>query len=477
MIQFILNNETIETNQPLGMVMADFIRYHQDLKGTKLGCREGDCGACTILVGSLQNGKIIYQPMTSCLMPLGNAWGKHIVTVEGLNIAGLNVPQQALLDEGGTQCGFCTPGFVVSLAGFALSQQVKSNQNAINAVAGNICRCTGYQSIKRAIDKVVGKLQTINERKQLDSLVKKQFLPAYFLEIPARLETIAPPIIGEQKPTVWVAGGTDLYVQKPTKMRVSSLGFWQHRTDLKGIWKKDNTVKIGASTTAEELKQSVILTKVMGDNQAAYFDLISSLQIRNMATVAGNLVNASPIGDLSILFLALSAHVVLNEEGSLRTLPLRQFYKGYKQLDKKEKEYLQELHFDLPEGKFYFNFEKVSKRTHLDIATVNTAMLLELDDENHVKKAAISAGGVAATPLFLSKTVAFLLGKKISKTTLEQSLDIALEEVNPISDVRGTAAYKKLLLGQLIKAHYIEFFPKVAEDLLCYSLGRCLGDI
>src|SRR5215813_9386474 len=158
MIRFILNNHDIETNLPPGITVLDFVRYHQNLKGTKIGCREGDCGACTVLVGELVGGSIKYRSMTSCLMPLANAAGKHIVTVEGINPedGSLTPVQQAMVDESGTQCGFCTVGFVMSLTGFCMdhvsSPHVSkgSVEMAISSVDGNICRCTGYKSIERA---------------------------------------------------------------------------------------------------------------------------------------------------------------------------------------------------------------------------------------------------------------------------------------------------------------------------------------
>src|SRR5258705_9684132 len=163
LIRFILNEKEIKTSLPPGMVLLDFIRYHQHLMGTKIGCREGDCGACTVLVGEISDHELHYQSMTSCLMPIGNAHGKHIVTVEGINHADeLNPIQKAMADEGATQCGFCTPGFVMSLAGFCLSNKEATPQNAIAAVDGNICRCTGYKSIERAATKVAAIIKEKN---------------------------------------------------------------------------------------------------------------------------------------------------------------------------------------------------------------------------------------------------------------------------------------------------------------------------
>ena len=205
MIKFILNNDAIETDLPSGMVLADFIRYKECLTGTKLGCREGDCGACTILVGTRVGSEMIYESVTSCLTPLGNAENKHIVTVEGVNITGLNKIQAAMTNEGGTQCGFCTPGFIVSLCGFALSKGSKNQEEAILAIAGNICRCTGYKSIERAAEQIVKDLEGLDSNNRLNWLVEQDFLPNYFLEINDRLKS-------------YELKEVDLSTEKPTRL-------------------------------------------------------------------------------------------------------------------------------------------------------------------------------------------------------------------------------------------------------------------
>ena len=179
-LHFILNNEKISTALPPGMVLLDFIRNHQRLVGTKIGCREGDCGACTVLVGDIRDDRLRYRSMTSCLMPLGNAAGKHIVTVEGLNRKQLTPYQQAIVDQGGSQCGFCTPGFVVSLAGFCLSEEQPSCENAIAAMDGNICRCTGYKSIERAASLLVEALSTRDAQDPVGWLVANGFFTGLF---------------------------------------------------------------------------------------------------------------------------------------------------------------------------------------------------------------------------------------------------------------------------------------------------------
>jgi xanthine dehydrogenase small subunit len=178
-----------------------------------------------------------------------------------------------------------------------------------------------------------------------------------------------------------------------------------------------------------------------------------------MATIAGNFINASPIGDFTIFFLALDAQLVLSDGKNKRELSLRKLYKGYKTLDKKWEEHIEQIWFELPDSTTYFHFEKVSKRTHLDIASVNSAIQLQMKDDV-IEDAGLSAGGVGPVPLFLEKASAFLKGKKITEEIIQETIEVMQTEISPISDARGTKEYKTLLLGQLIKAHFIPLSPK-----------------
>jgi xanthine dehydrogenase small subunit len=181
--------------------------------------------------------------------------------------------------------------------------------------------------------------------------------------------------------------------------------------------------------------------------------LISSVSIRNRATLGGNIVNASPIGDLSIIFLALNSTIILEKNNQTREVLLRDFFKGYKQLDLLPGEIVHSLHFPIPHDQSRFNFEKVSRRTHLDIASVNTAMLIQIEN-NVVREIHLSAGGVAPVPLYLKNASAYLKGKTLSPEYIDETIGIAANEITPISDVRGSASYKKLLLKQLIISHF-----------------------
>jgi xanthine dehydrogenase small subunit len=460
-MHFILNNEKISTALPPGMVLLDFIRNHQRLVGTKIGCREGDCGACTVLVGDIRDDRLRYRSMTSCLMPLGNAAGKHIVTVEGLNREQLTPYQQAIVDQGGSQCGFCTPGFVVSLAGFCLSEEQPSFENAIAAMDGNICRCTGYKSIERAASLLVEALSARDAQDPVGWLTANGFLPDYFTTINERLAALQNFIGRQAAPPVqthhFVGGGTDLYVQKPEEMAALKVNPLFDRPELQGIRRENGCCYIGGGTTVEDLRRSAVMNAHF-PNMKQFMKLVSSTPIRNMATVAGNLVNASPIGDLTVFLLALDSRIVLNDQGRQRTLALKEFHMSYKELDKSPSEILETVFFDLPDQEAYVNFEKVCKRTHLDIASVNSALQLEIAD-GVISRAGLSAGGVAPIPFFLDQTASFLIGQKVNVTTVRQAADTAQGEITPISDIRGSAAYKRLLLRQLILAHFLALFP------------------
>jgi len=458
LIRFILNEKTIATDLPPGMVMLDFIRYHQHLTGTKIGCREGDCGACTILVGEIANGEMHYQSMTSCLMPIGNAAGKHIVSIEGINFAdNLNPIQQAMADEGATQCGFCTPGFVMSLAGYCLSN---NDATVISSIDGNICRCTGYKPIERAAEKIASimKERTLRQAQYEDAITyatRKKILPEYFSTIKEKLVLIRREALLNQSSELknfLVGGGTDLYVQQHATITNADIRFVFDHPELNGISKEGNRCILGSSVTVSDLKVSPIINEAFPDFQQVA-KLISSTPIRNMATIAGNFINASPIGDFTIFFLALDAQLILSDGKTKRELPLRKLYKGYKALDKKPEEHIEQIWFELPEKNHYFHFEKVSKRTHLDIASVNSAIHLKMTGES-IDQASVSAGGVGPVPLFLQKTSDFLRAKKISDEIITEVIEIMKTEISPISDARGSKKYKILLLEQLIKAHF-----------------------
>jgi xanthine dehydrogenase small subunit len=457
MISFILNNQLVQTDEPAGKSLLDFIRYEADLPGTKIGCREGDCGACTVLEGQLFDKEVIYKSIVSCLTPLGNVHGRHIVTIEGINMKHLSPIQNAMVENAATQCGFCTPGFVMSFTGMAMAKEKINKKRTISAVSGNICRCTGYKSIEKAAESISKIYEHKDIEKPIEWLVSNNYLPDYFLRIPERLA-----LIDKEKTSInnfgkIIAGGTDLMVQKPDDIYESELDLFFDRKDLKTIKTDKNICTIGSACTANDIMQSPIMLDIIPEVMS-YFQLISSESIRNMGTLAGNIMNASPIADLSIFFIALNANIHLNDGKNKRVFPLKDFFLAYKKLNIKTSEYIECISFSIPQNNFKFNFEKVSKRTYLDIASVNSAILIRLNEGN-ATECNISAGGVSPIPIYLKNTSEYLIGKHITNSVIIKANTIMQEEVAPISDVRGSAEYKRLLLRQLLFAHFIKLFP------------------
>jgi len=456
MVAFLLNNQLIQQDLNEGKVLLDFLRDEQALTGTKQACREGDCGACIVLSGRLVEGVMHYQPVNSCLLPLGLVDHQHIVSIEGLNGESLNRVQQALVDQNAIQCGFCTPGLVMAITAFLLSSAESSNALALKAVSGNLCRCTGYAGIKRALKQICKQfdlgLSPADER--IAYLIKHHVLPHYFATIPQRLELLPASSHTKDPLAIKVAGGTDLFVQQAEQLAQQPLNFITHQDNIRI---DDQQCVISAATTIEALRLSSSLHELL-PRLAEDFKLICSASIRQRATLGGNLVNASPIGDLSVFFLALNADLNISSASGQRKIALRNFFQAYKQVDLKVDEIISSLEFEYSKAPILMSYEKVSKRMHLDIASVNTAMSLCVE-ENAFRQIHISVGGVAAIPLYLHKTCALLQGETITVTILQQGLELAQTETSPLADTRGSVEYKRLLLRQLLIAHWLKLLP------------------
>ncbi|HPA81461.1 MAG TPA: FAD binding domain-containing protein [Thermoanaerobaculales bacterium] len=452
-IRLLVNDREVELDVAAGVPALDVVRDRLGLKGTKHACREGDCGACLVLLGELEpSGRLRYRALTSCLLPIGEARGRHLVTVEGLAAADLGPVQRAIVDEGGSQCGFCTPGFVVAMTGLLLNTTRFDLDEALIALAGNLCRCTGYASIRRAVASLLDELRgcVAPAPDRIAALVGAGVLPPYFTEVAARLVALEPSPAELHADGPLVAGGTDLYVQ-----RLSELEPAMPRLLLRelppGIRADDGWVEMSATTTAEDLKRSPVLRQVLGGVER-FIDLICSEPVRQRATIGGNIVNASPIGDMTIMLLALDAELVLARDGRRRQLPLRDFFRGYKAVDLGPGEIIEAVRFPASRGNGAFTFERVSKRRYLDIASVNSAAWLRLEG-GRISQVFLSAGGVAPIPMRLTATEELLTGKRVTADVARLAADAARAEVTPISDVRGSADYKRLLLGQLVLAH------------------------
>jgi xanthine dehydrogenase small subunit len=456
MTSFILNEKLVRTDEHPGMVLLEFVRDVTCLSGTKEACREGECGACTVLVGSRQaDGSVAYKACASCLLPIGDVDGCHVVTVEGLSGATLTLVQQLIVEHSASQCGFCTPGIVLSLTGFCLGSPKLSYPDAINALDGNLCRCTGYVSIRSAARALCERLTKIDSlpSKRLGALVAAGVVPEYFRTIPARLAPLQTEAAPAGRDAVLVAGGTDLFVQRPEQLMKNELSFLSKRRDLNYVRVDGKVIRVGGAVTIEDFRAAEAVRRHFPGLPEDLL-LHSSAILRNKATLAGNIVNSSPIGDVTIILLALDARLIITASGGAkREIPLSKFFLGYKKTDLSCGELISEIVIPLlPDGARY-HFEKVSNRTTLDIAAVNSALRLTTAADGSISDLRISAGGVGPIPMLLNGMES-MRGRKLTAETIDAISKAAEDATKPIDDIRGSAEYKRLLLGQLMRAHF-----------------------
>ena len=445
MISFICNNREVFPDCPGGLPVLDWLRAQPGLKGTKEGCREGDCGACTVVLGKPGKNGVEYSSVCSCLLPIGEVAGCHLVTIEGLTTGDELTPfQQSFYDEAASQCGFCTPGMIMSLTGCLLGSATLSLSSAFESLDGNICRCTGYIAVKRAVNRVMSTLPE-EPGNRLEMLIDEGHIPAYFTSIEKRLKELP-----KQSTSVTgslVAGGTDIYVHSSDKLSTENPRFLSGEKPLSQIVTDGKIVTIGAAVTFKQLRESTVIADLF-PNLDKFLLKVSSTQIRSRATVGGNIVNASPIADIAITFLALNATLFFPE----RSIPLSEFYLGYKKLDMLPDEILTKISFPVPKPGTILSSLKVAKREYLDIASVNSSMLIRVEG-SVVHSVRISAGGVAPVPLLLAGTGTYLTGKPLSEESISEACRIAESEISPISDVRGSREYKINLLKAQLRAH------------------------
>ena len=471
-IRFILNDREITAWESPGRLALDFLRDTERLTGTKEGCKEGDCGACTVILGTLADGRITYTPMTSCLIPMGELEGKHLVTIEGLNLESLSPVQAAMVDTGGTQCGYCTPGFVVAMTAWLMDDSRSVDlEGAKASISGNLCRCTGYRSIKEAGGKVADELSSkLTGEDRIAQLCQLKALPDYFTSIPERLAALQSPqedeSVSAERPLV-MGGGTDLYVQRGEEIPDQPVALLNLGNEISPVTESDGRLLVDARMSFQAFGDDPLIQATVPDIQA-YNELIASWPIRTRATLGGNICNASPIADITCLLLALDSELQLVGGVAPRRLALKEFFLGYKQLGKAEDEVIESISFSKARETTRVNWEKVSKRAVLDIATVNSAARFELEDDR-ILEAHLALGGVAAIPLYLKETSASLTGQVVSPELFLSAVDQAQTEFEPISDVRGSADYKRLLARQLLLAHFLKCFPETINEGVVYA--------
>jgi xanthine dehydrogenase small subunit len=435
------------------MPLADFLRTVARLTGTKIVCAEGDCGSCTVLIGRPVAGHIEYRPVTSCIQYTAQLDGTHIITVEGLGSPErLHPVQQAMVDCHGAQCGYCTPGMVATLCELFERQPQPSRAETTRALVGNLCRCTGYDSILAATASVDGaavqKLAELYPEGELLPVLKQAQKETVVIQT-GNQAVLKPGSFAEalrlrsQHPSSTIlAGGTDLGVLwNKGKKTISQLLCIGHLDELQGMQQTVDVWSIRAATSLSDLEQAA--GEVL-PTFAEYLERFGSPPIRHAGTLGGNLANGSPIGDTIPVLMALDAEVELASVGGSRKINMSEFYSGYRQTVMRPDELIVAVHVPLPKRTDIFQLHKVSKRRDLDISTFAAAFWLGMQG-NVIHSARIALGGVAATVVRLPKTEQSLSEQPLSETTMRRAAEIARQEISPISDVRGSAEYRSLL--------------------------------
>ncbi len=440
--------------------LSRYLRYDQRATGTKIVCEEGDCGACTVLIGRRENGALRYRPINSCITFLFQLDCSHVVAVEGLARGGTLTPvQDAMVRCHGSQCGYCTPGFIMAMAAMyplppgesAAKQRVRA------ALTGNLCRCTGYEPIIKAALEV-------EKQPAIEELYPSAGMLRDFASIerePLRAGTFFKPVELRHAVAFKASNPKCVIVQGATDFGVwcNKRGFEPGAVlSLDGIDGLDelaidgSELRVGGRVTLTQLEE---LVQERVPELARILDRFGSPQIKNAGTLAGNIANASPIADTLPFLFVTDARLELTGKEGTRTVPITSFYRGYKTLDLGADEIITRIIIPLPSRGDTLRLYKVSKRSHLDISSFTAAMLMRRAGDR-IDAIRIAYGGVAPVVLRLPRTEAFLTGKAFSLDTLEDAGTIAKEEITPISDVRGSKEFRLQLAENVLKKFYYD---------------------
>lgn len=469
MIQFLVN-QALHSEHALdpNMTVLQYLREHLGKPGTKEGCASGDCGACTVVVGELvanESGTSIrYRSLNSCLTFVSSLHGKQLISVEGLKHQGeLHSVQQAMADCHGSQCGFCTPGFVMSLFALQKNSQGPDLHQAQEALAGNLCRCTGYRPILDAAAQscarpcrdqfdaqqaqTIARLKAIAPQQtgELNSGDKRCLVPLTVADL-AELYSSHP----EAR---LLAGGTDLALEVTQFHRTLPVMIYVgHVAELKRIDKTTTHLEIGAATPLTDCYGA------LNDEYPDFGELLhrfASLQIRNQGTLGGNIGNASPIGDSPPLLIALDAQIVLRQGQRQRTLALEDYFIDYRITARQDSEFIEKIIVPRASNDWTFRAYKVSKRLDDDISAVCAAFNLSLED-GVVSGVRIAFGGMAAIPKRARACEAALRGKPWNQASVERACQALAEDFSPLSDFRASREYRLLTAQNLLRKYFIE---------------------
>ncbi|WP_313055303.1 xanthine dehydrogenase small subunit [Pseudomonas lopnurensis] len=467
MIQFLLNREVrSESALDPNTTVLEYLREYRGKTGTKEGCASGDCGACTVVVGELDGERIRYRTLNSCLTFVSALHGKQLITVEDLKDRGqLHSVQQAMVDCHGSQCGFCTPGFVMSL--FALQKNAAVNQydphQTHEALAGNLCRCTGYRPILAAAEQACGDRQPDQfDARAAETIARlKAIAPRETAELNSGDKRCLSPLTVADLAELYsanpdarlLAGGTDLALEVtqfhralPVMIHVGQIA------EMKKVEITDSRIEIGAATPLTDCYAA------LASEYPDFGELLqrfASLQIRNQGTLGGNIGNASPIGDSPPLLIALGAQLLLRKGTASRTLALQDYFIDYKVTAREPGEFIEKIIVPRAQPGRIFRAYKVSKRLDDDISAVCAAFDLKID-QGVVSDARIAFGGMAAIPKRAAACEATLDGAPWNQQTVERACEALAEDFTPLTDFRASREYRLLVAQNLLRKCFLE---------------------
>lgn len=476
------------SGEQAGMMLSDYLRYERGLTGTKVVCAEGDCGACSVLhaieiPGGSPSART-FRPINSCIITVGQLDGSRLLTIEALaENEKLSPAQTAMVESHGSQCGFCTPGFVVAMTGLiekklCAKQKSCSLQDAKNAFTGNLCRCTGYQPILDAALSIDLKqcrplAARYSTREQSAELARVRKLPlsietdGFSFFAPRTLREAAQ-YLRRYPDARLAAAATDLGVAvnkgKLRLRRIVSLHLVDKLYAVKPV--KKERVSVGARVTLTELRDAM---KKRVPEFARFLDLFASPQIKNTATLIGNVANGSPIGDTPPFLLVANAVVKIVGPTTKREVPFEKFHLGYRKTALRPGELIAAIEFDVPAKTEALALYKTSQRKDLDISAVNAAFRIEWANRNRtrVKSARIALGGVAATPVRVPAAEKALAALSLDVDTFEESREAVVtllqSSIAPLSDLRGTSAFRRLLVENFFRKFLAEHGPGSAR--------------
>ena len=463
-IQFIYNNQicSIENPDPNKTVL-DYVRNDLKKNGTKEGCAEGGCGACTVVLGELKNSKLVYKSINSCISFLPSINGKHLILVEDLMSKKneLHPIQEAMVKFHGSQCGFCTPGFIMSL--FAMYKNFKKFDNEIieETLSGNLCRCTGYRPIidaakslnkkkdndhfKKDQIKVIKLLKKINNNEiEISYKNKKYFSPKSLSNLKK--------IIKKNPNSHFLNGGTDLSLEV-TKLRgeIKNIISLNSVKELKFVKKNRNFIEVGAGVSLYDF-QNIIKSYYLD-----FYNILKrygSVQIRNVGTISGNIATASPIGDTLPLLLSLDAVVKIQTKSNLKIIPLNEFFISYRKTKLKKGDFVYSVKIPINEKNF-FKAYKISKRFDDDISTVCASFNM-LIQNNKIVKAKIAYGGMSDIPKRAISIEKKLVNSIFSEKVFLKAQNLIRNDFSPIDDMRGSKNYRIEIARNLLMKFFYE---------------------